>query len=202
MKKTSLIIALLTTLSLNAQAGINVLVSGLTGFYRSDDTTGLLQAPGGLNGWIQFIYSTTGVVAGPAGIGGTVDGSESILDQFGLTNAGNSDDYGTFVYGLVAPQTTGFWYARLFEGGSSTTGASADNITAGTWYYESAVYAVINNTDPASPDAQSIQGNNPTILQTAFGGDFVNYQVVPEPSVLAFLGLGGLALAARRRFIA
>lgn len=182
-----------------AEAAINVTVSGAAGFYLEDDTTGLLETSP--NGWVQFILITSGspTVAGP---GGTVGANESVIAEFGLTNGGNSDNYGAFLYDLDGTYEPGGWYVRVFEGGSSTTGVAADNIVLGTWYYESAVFPTIDNIVPETPDAQEVGGNNPTVLQSAFGGDFVNRQVVPEPATIAFLGIGGLVLAIRRRLVA
>lgn len=198
MKKTLATISLIAALTASSHGSINVTVSALDGFLLSDDATGLLETLP--SGWVQLIYFSTGSASTSVSPGGTIGVNESILAQFGITSGDNADPYGAFVYDLTSPQTSGSWYARVFEGGSSTTGTSADNIVVGTWYYQSPVYTVINNTTPETPDIQSVNGGNTSIN---FGlGDVVQFQVVPEPSVLAFLGLGGLALAARRRLVA
>ena len=198
MKKTIAMLSLVS-MCMSSHAGINVDISN-NGVYLADQSTGLLDSP--TIGWIQFIYTTSATALFDATIGGGVKSGDIILSQFALTNPGNSDAYGSIVFNLTGAQTTGFWYARLFAGGSDSDGlgATADNIIAGTLYYQSQVYAVIDNTDPTAPNPQNISGNNP-VVGDPFNADFVNGTVVPEPSVLAFLGLGGLALAARRRLL-
>jgi len=198
MKKTLMIIGLMAGIAASSNAGNNVTVGAANGFFLSNDTTGLLELSP--NGWVQLIYFSTGSASTQVLPGGTIGANETILAQFAIQNGNGSDQYGSFTYDFTSPQTAGSWYARVFAGGSSTTGASGDNIIVGTYYYQSSVFAVLNNTTPETPDIQSVHGNNNS---TSFpGADIVNFQVVPEPTVLAFIGIGGLALAVRRRFMA
>lgn len=197
-KKLALMGMVLGMGAIAAQAAINVQLTASSGFYQEDDTTEMLATG---NSWLQIIFVQPGFTPSQATPGGGISANESILAEFALVDGGNSDLYGTFVYDLVvpepfAPYAGGSWYARVFEGGTDPKG----NIVAGMWYYESPVFATNDNDTPDSPDVVSIQGANPS---SAFAGaDFANRPVVPEPATIAFLGLGGLVLAIRRRFVA
>lgn len=178
---------------------INLQWSANLGFYLEDDTTGLLEVPGQQSGMIQLVYTPVFYAnyldVPAAGPGGTLAPGELLVDEFVLTSGGNSDDFGTFVRDSTGTTPSSGWlYARLYEGGADTAG----NIVPGTWYYQSQLFATVDNNVPASPTIQNIQGNNPS---SAFpGADFVNRTVVvPEPGSLALLAAGGLLLAWRRR---
>lgn len=195
MNKITSFCAAVALLATTSHAAINLQWSAPDGFLQSNDSLGIVETIS--TAWVQLIFTpdATALLATP---GGGVQGNEQIIDQFGISDAGGADPYGTFVRDTVATFQAGNLYARVFDGGSDP----ASGIVAGMWYYESALFATVDNLTPESPTTQNIQGNNPSVTFAGFG-DVVNRQVVvPEPSVIAFLGLGGLALAARRRFVA
>lgn len=88
---------------------------------------------------------------------------------------------GSYLYAVIFNSST-FEYAILADGsGNATSAVLVEDVTL-------------------NPAAQASINTSLGLLNfDTLGGTM---QVVPEPSVLAFLGLGGLALAARRRFVA
>jgi hypothetical protein len=137
----------------------------------------------------------------PAGVG------EVILFQ-GTAAAGS---FGAFDYKATPVEAedvdvggldinAGYVYSRIFEG---------TNITAGAWYYQSQV-----NLGPGITEYDSLNPGTVELHQTTAGDAFPGivlgdtadptygagmFQVIPEPSVMALLGFGGLVLAIRRR---
>ena len=179
-----------------AQATINVSWSGTDGFLKNDDATGILEPISGLTAYAQLIYSPVAVYSSTFAAGGQVDAGYQILDTYVITDSAGTDAYGSLpIQFYTGTFQAGFIYGRVFDGG---TGDPA-NIVAGTWYYNGPIVATVNNSDPASPDAYNVNGAN---TSPNFGaGDVLNHQVtvVPEPTTLAFLGIGGMVLAIRRR---
>jgi hypothetical protein len=199
MKKKQLgIIAAVCALVSVANADINVRWQGLDGFLQNDDATGILEPISGATAYAQLIYTPVNAYGAndTTIIGGGVAANESILGTYVITDSAGTDPYGVLAPQFTAPGTpfqAGFIYVRVFDGG---TGNPA-NIVAGTWYYNGPIVATIDNITPANPDVYNANGANTSV---AFGvGDVLNLQVVPEPSTLAFLGIGGLVLAIRRR---
>ncbi|MCB1102431.1 MAG: PEP-CTERM sorting domain-containing protein, partial [Kiritimatiellae bacterium] len=78
----------------------------------------------------------------------------------------------------------GYVYTRIF---------GSLNPIAGDYYFASEVADPSFRTEPAGPPT-SIVMNTDLVL-----GNELNRLIVPEPSVLAFLGLSGLLMAVRRR---
>ena len=196
-KKVLSLIAATCALVSVANAEINVRWQGLDGFLQNDDATGILEPISGLTAYAQLIYTPVNSYGAndTSLIGGGVVAGQQVLDTYEIT-----DSAGTDPYGVLAPQFSstpfqaGFIFVRVFDGG---TGSNPANITAGTWYYNGPIVATINNITPANPDVYNANGANTSV---SFGvGDVLNLQVVPEPSTLAFLGIGGLVLAIRRR---
>jgi len=178
----------------SASAALNVIWDGLDGFYRSDGSTPLLDPQGsGVSALYQLIQTTVNGYD-VAGIGGTVGANETILAEYVNVESGTGNN----LYGELSGQSHGgpyvpgtFLYVRVFDQGTSAGGAGVVN---GTWYYNGPLYAAIDQANVDDTQSVSAQGNN-----TIGGfGDGLNLQV-PEPSVLAFFGIGGLALAIRRR---
>ncbi len=176
-----------------ASANINLDWQSADGFLRQDDATGILEPTGtGLTALAQLIY-TPNNAWGQAGVGGTVAAGEQILATFVITDSGGTDPYATFAAPTyVGSFQAGFVYARVFDGG---TGNPA-NIVNGTWYYNGPIVATVNNITPDSPNQYNVNGSN---TSTSFGVGDVLFLQVPEPSTMAFLGIGGMILALRRR---
>jgi len=196
LKKITSILAVATVAAtMSASAAINVIWQGFDGFLRSDDITGLTEpANGSQHALAQLIYTPVNAY-GQAQLGGGVAAGEQVLDTFIITDSGGADPYGG-----LAPQSytgafmAGFIYARIFDQGTGND--PANQIVNGTWYYNGPRVATIDNLTPDSPDTYNANGANTSVNYGV--GDTLNLQV-PEPSVLAFFGIGGLALAIRRR---
>jgi hypothetical protein len=153
--------------------------------YREDGTTFLLS--GGASTLFQLIRSADGVV-GAALPDGSAFGN-TILQELMVDASTADDDAQFFAEAYNNPVfTAGFVYMRIFG-----IGSAIGSTPVGTYYLDSPVIALTDVIFPALPQNLNLGGAPSYTL---------NQQVVPEPSVLAFLGLGGLALAARRRFIA
>lgn len=195
IKKVAAAAAMIVTgLALSAQSAIFVQWQGTTGFYDENDNLGILEPISGQTAYAQLIFTPVAAFSSAAGaVGGAVDAGFQIIDTFVITDSGGADPYATFADIVNAPFQAGFIYARVFDGG---TGNPA-NIVGGTWFYQSALVATVNN-ETLNPTVVDIQGNNPTVNNSSFGGDFLFLQV-PEPSTMAFLGIGGMILALRRR---
>lgn len=176
-----------------ASATLNVIWSGVDGFYRSDASTPLLDPQGsGVSALYQLIFTTVNGYS-PAGVGATVGATETVLATFVNVEAGDgSNTYGELpAQSYSGPFSAGFVYVRVFDQGTSAGGVGVVN---GTWYYNSPLYAAVDSADPDTTQSVNAQGGN-----TIGGfGDALNLQV-PEPASLALMSLGGLALAIRRR---
>ena len=181
-----------------ASADIFVRFDGLSGFYRSDDTTLLLAEQGGgpEQALVQFIY-TPNMDYTPNGTvqAGNVDADEVILHSFTMDDTTNND-WASFT--VTDPSSDAFaagWvYARIFDVGTATAG----DVAADEWYYDSPLYATVDN-NTVNPTVLDAQGASPS---GAFAGADFLYKQVPEPATFALMGLGGLALAIRRRLSA
>ena len=189
MKKILAITAALA-LGVNAYAGLNIswIESG-GGITRSDGTTALLDSGSAL---FQLIFSTDNS-AGAAGTDGSAAG-DTILDQLVVdqSTAGNDASFFASQYNN-ATFTAGYVFLRVFD-----IGTSIGNTPGNTWYLTGPAYATQDLANNATPqqvdDGVSGGGPNPS------GSYRLNTQVVavPEPTVFAFLGIGGMLIAARR----
>ena len=197
MKKKQIgFIAAICALVSVANAEINVRWQGLDGFLKNDDATGILEPISGATAYAQLIYTPVNAYGydNAAIFGGAISANESLLGTYVITDSAGTDPYGVLAPQFtVAPFQAGFIYVRVFDGG---TGNPA-NIGLGTWFYNGPIVATIDNVTPANPDVYNANGMNTSV---AFGiGDVLYLQLIPEPSTLAFLGIGGLVLAIRRR---
>lgn len=186
MKKTILSVIASCAMGLSANADININWAAGSGFYSAAMPNGILLGGGSL--LAQLIYTASGTIEN-AGVGGAVAGDNTVLVNFTVTNPGNAgSEWADFSYGsqVFAGISSGFVYARVFQD---------DVVEIGDLYYDSSTLAVTPYTGIEAP--QTLQTNSDLI-----NGNELTIAVVPEPSVLAFLGFGGLALAARRRFTA
>ncbi|HMO52785.1 MAG TPA: PEP-CTERM sorting domain-containing protein [Kiritimatiellia bacterium] len=199
MKKLLAIITISVGMMAAANANIVLAWSGLDGFVKNDGVTPLLD--GGGSTVAILIYSPSGAFYNTD----LVAGSHTIGDEVIWGSVVNVLFDPVDPYGFVPEQNyaqafqAGFIYARIFDEGTT---ANPNSVTPGLWYYQGPIVATINNTsDPVTPDNYNM--NQGTAGFDDFRTDVLNRQVVvPEPSTLAFLGLGGLALALRRRMVA
>jgi hypothetical protein len=170
-----------------AQADINIGWGASGGFYLSDPNVGIIDPSGSF--LAQLIYTASGAV-------GAVDpfalnflgGDNTLLTSLTVSFPGNAGSvFGDFNAGSSV-------YAGALEGGFVFVRIFQDTTPdAGELYYDSPTLLTTQFTGIQAP--QLAQANTDVI-----NGNQLTLTIVPEPSVLAFLGLGGLALAARRRF--
>ena len=181
-----------------ASADIEVAWQASSGFYVNGsgplpDDPGDYVGPvyGGIT--VQLIWSPDDQISeiDPFNaVNGYVSGGELQLTSIFV----NGNDYGFHASGGVFEDANfdtgavlldqGYVYVRLF--GDLTP-------TVGDYYFASTVVDPALRTEPpGSPTF--IELNDNLVI-----GDELNRLIVPEPSVLAFLGLGGLLMAVRRR---
>jgi len=191
------LVAAVCTLASVAQANINVQWQGFDGFLQDGDALGILEPISGLTALAQLIYTPVNSYGDNDAslLGGGVVAGQQILDTYVITDSGGSDPYGTFGPEFYNDTfQAGFIFVRVYNGGTGND--PANQIVAGTWYYNGPIVATINNVT-INPDLYNANGAN---VSPTFGiGDVLNLQVVPEPTTFALLGIGGLVLAIRRR---
>jgi hypothetical protein len=195
MKKGLLGLVVSILISSQSFADLQVTWSGLDGFVRSDGVTPIGDSIGvGDPIYLaQLLFTPSGTISS-ALPGGLASGDNTVLDAVVVNHAG--DDYGFLPFqnysGSFSP---GFVFARVFDVGSD----NSLNIIPGMYYYDSSTLAGVDESDPSIFQAFNIHsGSGP--FEPSFQTDQLNLQVVPEPSVFALLGIGGLMLALRRRF--
>ena len=201
MKK---ILAYMTAVMLiagNAMADIAVNWRAINGFYNWNAPVGpadpgdYINAAGG-SSLAYMIYSPSGVITVDTGnIAGYLVGGDNVVVSIAgnpVTVAGAAD-YGYFDYGNGTPITGyGAVGATLW---SRVIDMSAP--LAVLQYFDGpAISAVAYN--PAQPSLLDLNGQSPAGAANGSIGDRM-IAVVPEPSVLAFLAIGGIAIAIRRR---
>ena len=180
MKKITVLVALLVSMGV---ARADILVNWLdnSGFTQIDGVTPIAASG---NVLAQLIFTATGDIEA-TGLAGDVRSSAVMNvpnDTFNPYIAGFSFNYD-------APFESGFLYIRVF---------SAEVPTVGDYYWNGPVFATINN--PGGSNPRDVVSTGPAGSGSGdFGTHIVNIQIVPEPSTLAFLGIGGLVLAIRRR---
>lgn len=206
MKKLLVAIAALSVTSMVASADIFVNWRAQSGFYDNGsfgvDPSGAILFPSG-TALVQLLWSpdttTTGVdpttgnflaaggndlllTSGTIGWNGAAStGSLTILDAYATGLAGLPTLFLNADYGPTTLQG-GFVYARVFE--DTTPGL-------GEHYYQSSNALVTAFTGSEGANTLDINGDN-------VNGNELNQLIVPEPSVLAFLGAGALVVAYRR----
>jgi hypothetical protein len=169
----------------SASAQLSINWKGDSGWTLSDESTPLLQngaAP------VQLSWSVSAVIS-PASTSGAT-GDNVILDSATVTEASVGNPYGgLFSYQYDNPVfSAGSVFVRVFAGGSS-------ELAFGTEYFDGPLYENLNNPVPPQLVSAGDAGAGPG----PFGTYALNQTVIPEPSVMALMGLGGLLMAIRRR---
>ena len=196
MKKFLTALVAIAALTSASHANIYVEWKASAGFY-ANGTAGNYPADGvgnvyGNDTYAQLIWSSDSVADLPSLTGDFTSGNDILLSTF--TGPWPVDGFAYFVAPVaeydngVFGQTleNGWVYARIFQD-------SAPGI--GDFYYNSALIDANPYTGTESP--QTVELNTDGAISNLTGDEF-DLQIVPEPSVLAFLGLGGLLMAIRR----
>jgi hypothetical protein len=204
MKKIVLSL-LIASATLVAQANISV---------NFGTFTGGIVAPGGTeyadgylgSGHIQLIWAASNAAYSSANaVGGAVDSGFLLLySQPYVFNddvfEGYVDESATLSY-LEADYgnpglASGWVYGRVFNAAIPDTSS----------FFANSAWVAVAGTDPlVTPIPQTpagidlVQGPAFIDLGSGFGVNPMNIQVIPEPSVMALMGLGGLLMAIRRR---
>jgi hypothetical protein len=155
-----------------------------------------------------LIWSSTAAPGASFLEAGSPAGADEVVLFQGTAAAGSAGTFDYKSFAVIAEDAdvggldinAGYVYSRIFEGSS---------ITADSWYYQSQVnigpgIVEYDNTVPSSVLVHTTSTGTPfpgpALDDTAdptYGAGM--FQVVPEPSVMALLGFGGLVLAIRRR---
>jgi hypothetical protein len=209
MKK--IILTAIAVATVNAQAVLRVEWGADAGFNMPDATVSDVLFNGGWNQesvndpdnpgnpsgslLFQVIFTTveafTDATPG-AGIP-LIDQSTHSVIGFGWSN----EDYGTKLTSTTSTSTfsPGWFYGRVFQ-----PVASEDtlNVVEHMWFRNTALVTALSR-EPNNPQFLNFNAATSTV---GFGTDDFNLQVIPEPSAVALLGLGGLMLAIRRKRMA
>lgn len=206
MKKILAIVAMTVIFGVVAKADIGIYANAEIGYIGvtgaiNDNPSSLFSG----SVMMQLIWSqTAGYSSATTAVGGGLDvgfvelfsGTISVVD--GLIPTGDIDGGVVYQSSVIGqPLNTGYVYARVFN---------TDSPIIGSYYLNSTQIGPglteMSATPPPTPDALDIGTGSGAIDLGGYYVNPLNIEVVPEPSVLAFLGLGGLALAVRRRFVA
>ena len=181
--------------SFSAYANMQILWSGTEGFVRNDgNPIGTGFAEGASVYLAQLLYSPSGIQSGVMP-GGLAMGDNEVISTIIVPNA--EEDFAPLqANSHNEPFRAGFIFARVFDAGSF----DSVNIIGGMFYYDGPTAAIVQQSDPSVVQAYSIHTSSAGI--PGFETDILNLQVIPEPSVMALLGLGGLMLAIRRQRMA
>lgn len=198
MMKKALAALIAVTLAGVAHADIQINWRAQAGFYHNGTVgnfpnDGILFPSGSTIA--MLIWSPDSVIndVDPSNVGGNyVGGNDLYLDTFVVSYPGSSlsefadylngaEIYVNANYGGTLLQN-GFVYARIFQDATPV---------AGEYYFDSPVLATTAYT--GIEGAQLLDHNTDNT-----NGNELNKLIVPEPSVLAFLGAGALVVAFRR----
>lgn len=200
-------IGLFATLIITSQsnATISVNFDSVAGGVASTGGTSLGDLYGG-SSLLQLIWSSVNAYSSDNAVGGSVDAGYFILWS------------GTFSGGVVGGDADGgAVYSNADVGGSNINAGyiygrvfTSTSPILGEYFGQSALVSTASpfpdaSSNPTPPPGQLDLISGPSIVYDGPNDLFMlpmNIEIVPEPSVLAFVGLGGLALAARRRFVA
>ena len=196
IKKLVLSLSVASLMSITAFAGINVQYFAVFGVYPNggdtqsgDPGSGLLAANGTGSALVQLIYAGGDGVANDAdpNTAGFVTGDDVVWQTRIISLGAGYDEWG-----VVSPDPAPFTNPVFTSGNVFVRIFQTETPTAGHYYYDTPLLALED------------RGLDIAFAQTLFFDDpndgvALNILLIPEPSVMAFLGLGGLMLAVRRR---
>ncbi len=174
---------------------------GADGFVRDDGVTGITNPFPGTYAFVQLIFTPDyngGIPLGALPEAGVMPGEQE-LDYRWVSD----DQWGSVANAShISAFQSGYIYARIFDGVDSQ---DLSLIQPGHHYYWGPLMATIDNDDATNPDIY-VMHRTPGSFddQVGPGGSFLNADnnmVIPEPSVLALLGLGGILMLIRRRYM-
>jgi hypothetical protein len=196
IRLATLVLALSSALSLRADIIVYMHASGGFWLPSTGPGTGVLDANGGVPVLVQLMH------AGADGYPDLANGAlawndDIVLASFTVGNGGAVIPLSSYadvdaipIY--QGPHIPGFIFGRVL---------AQFPPEYGTWYYDGPLVPAWDITPslPTPPQAYDINRNadwlgNPRV------GDAFDHQAIPEPSVLAFLGMGGLVGLVRRIF--
>lgn len=184
MKKIVATVVVLQIAALSAYAAINI--NWATGTAGIVDQLGTPLSDGSL---VQLIWTP---VSGPQAFDPfnptTPQGDQILLQDSGTQFGGLIIDGGT---GNITSGSLGLTSAELLAGYVFTRAFSSDNPTIGDFYNDGGFAGGPLNNALAVP--------NPGPNDSDASGMMTSIEIIPEPSVLAMMSLGGFLVMLRRR---
>jgi len=196
MKKLIAVLAL-GAMAATSYGDININWRALGGFYKNGqfgvDPAGAILFGGGTTIaqliWTPFNGGSPTIDAVNVGNPNYVSGDDVFLDSITLTNPG----IGIYADYANGPETyLNSTYGQTLQGGYVYLRIFQDNTPTGGEYYFNG-NPLLANAYTGSESPQTLEGNTDNV-----NGNQLNQLIVPEPSVLAFLGAGALVVAIRR----
>jgi hypothetical protein len=177
------------------RADININYAASAGFYTDDPAIGLVDPSGSF--LVQLIYTPSGYI-GHADVRtpGFVTGDNQVLSAYTVgfnvpgTDLTSFSTFGDFNAGSQVYSGAlegGFVFVRVFD-----TADPATDFVKGSRLYDSDTLLTTAFTGIQAP--QLLQVNTDIV-----NGNRLDIVLLPEPSVLAFMGIGALLMAVRRR---
>lgn len=175
----------------SSKAEINITWRADGGFYSPADGVTPLLDPAVKSALVQLISAGANGVIDPVDPNAVnfIGGDDVLLDQIVFVNNSNDgfSEYAAAQFGIYVASFSSFsFYGRIFQDATPT---------AAEKYFNGVLAATSDlNVPPNSGQTQIYDFNNGNL-----SGDQLDQTIVPEPSVFAFLGLGGMLIAIRRR---
>jgi hypothetical protein len=202
MRKLIITTAFVCILGTSANATISINFAGASAGIGIEDGTALGDLWNG-SLFVELLWAPSSLTAAPSFTPGIADAGHFILWSSTITTAsglileGDLDGTASYTASLVGGGdiSAGFVYGRIFDDASAPT----------LWTYvnldENGNPAVAGPSNPTASPPQTAKPLDLRNLDSVFDADNGLYitAMIPEPSVMALMGLGGLLVAIRRR---